>query len=164
MGAPEARHRGTFAAPAAVVVARDQLTKQWALSALDDGPIDLVGSLRLNLVFNDRAAFNLGPSNTTAIAVLGLVVVGVIVRMGWQAADRGWALGLGIVLGGALGNLTDRALRAGDGLLGGQVVDMVDLQWWPVFNLADAALWVGIAVLLLAPRADDHEDDQAAAP
>ena len=57
---------------AAVVVALDQLTKQWALSALADGPIDLVGSLRLNLVFNDRAAFSLGPSNTTAIAVIGL--------------------------------------------------------------------------------------------
>ena len=80
------------------------------------------------------------------------MVVAVIVRMGWRAERRGWALGLGIVLGGALGNLTDRAFRAGDGFLGGQVVDMVDLQWWPVFNLADAALWVGIGVLLLASR------------
>jgi signal peptidase II len=149
---PEARHRGTFATAAAVVVALDQLTKQWALSTLADGPVDLVGSLRLNLVFNDRAAFSLGPSNTTAIAVTGLLIVGVIVRMGWTADRRGWALGLGIVLGGALGNLSDRAFREGDGLLGGMVVDMVDLQWWPVFNLADAALWVGIAVLLLESR------------
>ncbi len=59
---------------------------------------------------------------------------------------------MGIILGGALGNLTDRAFRSGDGFLGGRVVDMVDLQWWPVFNLADSALWVGVGVLLLASR------------
>jgi signal peptidase II len=86
--------------------------------------------------------------------VIGLVVVSVIVRMGLRAERRPWALGLGIVLGGALGNLTDRALRDGDGFLGGRVVDMVDLQWWPVFNLADIALWVGVGVLLLAARGD----------
>ncbi|MEQ1786187.1 MAG: signal peptidase II [Acidimicrobiales bacterium] len=153
MGATAARHRGTFLGAAAVVVALDQLTKQWALSALADGPVDLVGSLRLNLVFNDRAAFSLGGSgNTAVIAALGLVIVAVVTRMGLRAERRGWALGLGIVLGGALGNLADRAFRAGDGFLGGRVVDMVDLQWWPVFNLADASLWVGIGVLLLDSR------------
>lgn len=150
-----ARHRGAFAAAAGLVVGLDQLTKQWALSALADGPVDLVGSLRLKLVFNDRAAFSLGGGgNTTVIAVIGLVVVSVIVHMGLRADRRLWALGLGIVLGGALGNLSDRAFRAGDGFLGGRVVDMVDLQWWPVFNLADAALWVGIGVLFLAARRD----------
>ena len=149
-----ARHAGTFAAAAGVVVALDQLTKQWALSALADGPTDLVGSLRLKLVFNDSAAFSLGGGNTTLIAVIGVAVVSVIIRMGLRADRRAWALGLGIVLGGALGNLSDRAFRAGDGFLGGRVVDMVDLQWWPVFNLADTALWVGIGVLLLASRRD----------
>jgi len=150
----EARHRGWFVAVAAVVVLLDQLTKQWALWALADGPIDLVGSLRLNLVFNDSAAFSLGGGNTTVIALIGVVVAAVVVRLGLRADRRSSAVGLGIVLGGALGNLADRALRSGDGFLGGSVVDMVDLQWWPVFNLADAALWLGIAVLLLAPRGD----------
>lgn len=153
MGAVGARHRGVFLGAAAVVLALDQLTKHWALAALADGPIDLVGSLRLNLVFNDRAAFSLGGGgNTTVIALLGIAIVSVVVTMGLRADRRGWALGLGIVLGGALGNLTDRAFRAGDGFLGGHVVDMVDLQWWPVFNLADSALWVGIGVLLLDGR------------
>jgi signal peptidase II len=142
-------HRGTFAAAAAVVVVLDQLTKQWALSALADGPIDLVGSLRLALVFNDRAAFSLGFGSTTTIALTGCVLVGVILYFGLRAESRGWALGMGILLGGALGNLADRAFRAGEGFLGGRVVDMVDLQWWPVFNLADVALWVGVGVLLL---------------
>jgi signal peptidase II len=151
MAAP-GRHLGTFFGAAAAVVVLDQLTKQWALSALADGPIDLVGSLRLRLVFNDRAAFSLGFGSTTAIALVGCALVSVLVVMGVRAQQRGWALGLGIILGGALGNLSDRAFRSGDGFLGGSVVDMVDLQWWPVFNLADAALWVGIGVLLLCSR------------
>ena len=151
MAAPR-RHLGTFAAAAAVVVALDQLTKHWALQALDDGSIDVVGSLRLNLVFNDRAAFSLGFGSTTVIALVGCTLVVGLVWMGLRAEQRAWALGLGIILGGALGNLTDRAFRAGDGFLGGRVVDMVDLQWWPVFNLADAALWVGVGVLVLTSR------------
>ena len=151
MAAP-GRHLGVFFGAAAVVLVLDQLTKQWALSALADGPVDLVGSLRLNLVFNDRAAFSLGFGSTTAIALVGCALVTVLVVMGVRAEQRGWALGLGIILGGALGNLTDRTFRSDDGFLSGRVVDMVDLQWWPVFNLADAALWVGIGVLLLASR------------
>lgn len=152
MGASDARQRVTFAGAAAVVVALDQLTKHWALGALADGPIDLVGSLRLNLVFNDSAAFNVGGGNTRLIALVQLAVSLVIIRAGLQRDRAPWALGLGIVLGGALGNLADRLFRAGGGFLEGRVVDMIDLQWWPVFNVADAALWVGIGVLLLASR------------
>ena len=144
------RHRAAFAGAAALVVALDQVAKHWALQALDDGPIDLVGSLRLKLTFNEGAAFSLGGGRTTLIAIIGVVVAGVIVRLGLKAERHLWALGLGVVLGGALGNLTDRAFRAGDGFLGGHVVDFVDLQWWPVFNVADAALWVGIGLLLLS--------------
>jgi signal peptidase II len=161
MSAAGGRHRGAFAAAAAVVVALDQLTKHWALSALADGPIDLVGSLRLNLVFNDSAAFSIGGGNTTVIALIGVVLVTVLVTMGLRAERRVWALGLGILLGGALGNLADRAFRAGDGFLGGRVVDMVDLGWWPVFNVADMALWVGIGVLLLASWRQPAEVDTA---
>ena len=163
MAAP-GRHLGTFFGAAAIVVLLDQLTKQWALSALADGPVDLVGSLRLNLVFNDRAAFSLGFGSTTAIALVGCTLVVVLVVMGVRAEQRGWALGLGIILGGALGNLSDRAFRAHDGFLSGRVVDMVDLQWWPVFNLADVALWVGIGVLLFASRGSHEESHSTAAP
>lgn len=144
------RHRAAFFGLAALVVALDQLSKHWALHALSDGPIDLVGSLRLKLTFNDSAAFSVGGGRTALIASIGIVVVAVLVRMGWRAEQRLWALGLGVVLGGALGNLLDRFLRAGDGFLGGRVVDFIDPQWWPVFNVADIALWVGIGLLLLA--------------
>jgi signal peptidase II len=152
MAAARARHPGAFLTAAAVVVALDQLTKHWALNALADGPVDLVGSLRLALVFNDSAAFSIGGGRTTLIAVLGMGLATVIVVMGLREQRRGWAIGLGIILGGALGNLTDRLLRNGDGFLGGHVVDMIDVQWWPVFNVADAALWVGIGVLLVSSR------------
>ncbi len=144
------RHRAAFAGVAAVVVALDQATKHWALQALADGPIDLVGSLRLKLTFNDGAAFSVGGGRTTLIAVAALVVSVVLVGLGMRAEKRLWALGLGVVLGGALGNLADRAFRAGGGVLGGHVVDFVDVGWWPVFNVADAALWVGIGLLLLS--------------
>lgn len=149
-----AHHRAAFAVAAVIVVALDQLSKHWALHALSDGPIDLVGSLRLNLTFNDSAAFSLGGGRTTLIALAGLVIAAVIVRMGWRAERRAGAVGFGIVLGGAAGNLVDRALRSGEGVLGGRVVDFIDLQWWPVFNVADIALWVGIGVLALSAWRD----------
>ena len=158
-----ARHRGALAAALLVVIVLDQLTKQLALSGLDDGPIDLVGSLRLRLVFNDGAAFSMGSGRTTWIALVGLVVVAVLARMGLRADRRAVAVGFGILLGGALGNLIDRALREGDGFLGGRVVDFVDLQWWPVFNVADSALWVGIGVLLIATWRDGAEDHEGSA-
>lgn len=147
---PVTRHRAAFGFGALVVVVLDQLTKTWALRALDDGPIDLVGSLRLKLTFNDGAAFSLGSGRTLWITLLALAVVAILVWMGMHAERRLFAMGLGIILGGALGNLTDRLVRAGDGVLGGRVVDFVDLQWWPVFNVADIALWVGIGLLLLS--------------
>jgi signal peptidase II len=150
-GRPAAgRLRLAFAGAAALVVALDQLTKQLALSGLSDGPVHLVGSLRLALTFNAGAAFSVGAGRSTVVAVLAVLVVGVIVRMGLTAPRQALAVGYGVLLGGALGNLIDRALRDGHGFLGGRVVDFVDLGWWPVFNVADASLWVGIGILLLA--------------
>ncbi len=154
---PAHRHRAAFALAAAVVVALDQATKHWALQALADEPIDLVGSLRLNLTFNDGAAFSLGSGRTAWITLLAVGVSAVLVRMGWRAEHRLWAVGVGTVLGGALGNLVDRFLRAGEGFAGGHVVDFVDLQWWPVFNLADAALWVGIGLMLLSSWREERD-------
>ena len=151
------RSRVAFALAAAVVIGLDQLTKQLALSGLDDGPIDLPGSFRLHLTFNDGAAFSLGSGRTTWIALLASAIALGIAVMGLRAPRRVVAVGYGVVFGGAAGNLIDRALRDGDGFMGGRVVDFVDPGWWPVFNVADAALWVGIAILVAAslrePRA-----------
>jgi signal peptidase II len=146
--AVRSHHRLAFAVAVAVVVGLDQLTKQLALWGLDDGPVDLVGSARLVLAFNDGAAFSLLSGKTSGIAVLALAIAVVLAVLGLRAEHRGAAVGFGVVLGGAAGNLVDRLLREGSGLLGGRVVDFVDLGWWPVFNVADVSLWVGIGILL----------------
>ncbi len=159
------RHRVAFSAAALVVVGLDQLTKHLALTGLDDGPIDLVGSLRLNLTFNDGAAFSLGSGRTIVITAIASLVALVLIRMGWRADRPIWALGLGVVLGGAAGNLVDRYVRDGDGFGAGHVVDFVDLGWWPVFNVADAALWVGIGLLFLSSwREHEPEPDDGSVP
>jgi signal peptidase II len=154
------KRRPEFLGVAAAVLVADQVSKAWAVSALGGGRvIDLVGSLRLRLTFNDGSAFGLGAGRTTLVAVIALLVSAVVVSIGLRATRRPWAVGFGLVLGGALGNLVDRAMRDGDGFLGGRVVDFVDLQWWPVFNVADVAIVVGVGLLvLLSFRAEENRD------
>ncbi len=152
--APAQRRRPVAGGVAAVVgvgaaiVAVDQLTKAWALDRLDDGDIDLWWTLRLHLVFNRGSAFSLGQGWGPALGIVAAVVAVVLVAMGRRADSRGERLAVGLVLGGAVGNLVDRAARADDGFLSGAVVDFVDLQWWPVFNVADAAICVGVVLLV----------------
>jgi signal peptidase II len=158
------RHRLAFATAVSVVIGLDQLTKQLARWGLDDGPVHLVGSLRLVLAFNDGAAFSLLSGRTTGIALLALAVSAALAVLGLRAEHRGPAVGYGVVLGGAAGNLVDRLLRQGDGLLGGRVVDFVDLGWWPVFNVADVSLWVGIGILLVASLREERGADAGVEP
>jgi signal peptidase II len=143
---------------ALVVVGLDQLTKWWALQTLDTRTIDLVWTLRLNLVLNRGAAFGLGSRYAPLIALAAVVVV-VFVLGTTRGLDAVWPrLGIALVLGGALGNLTDRLFREGTGFLGGAVVDFVDLQWWPVFNVADAAVCVGAALLVLTAAREPADE------
>jgi signal peptidase II len=132
---------------AATVLVLDQLTKAWALDALADGPINLVGSIRLNLTYNTAGAFGLGGAAIPFLALGALVLVIVMAATG-TARRPVLAVALGLVLGGALGNLADRVFRD-PGLLRGAVVDFVDLRFWPVFNLADAAITSGCLMLLV---------------
>ena len=147
------------AGAALATVALDQLTKWWARSTLDDRTIDLVWTLRFNLVLNRGAAFGLGSRYAPVGALLATTVLLVLLRTSRTLHRPGALVAVGLVLGGAVGNLLDRLFRAGDGFLGGAVVDFVDLQGWPVFTLADASLWVGIGILLLASLRD-HEPDE----
>ena len=138
------------AAAAGAVVAIDQLTKSWAVSDLADHDIDLVGSLRLHLERNSGGAFSLNQGRGGLVAVAALVVVVGVLWFGRSLIASRWgALAVGFVLGGALGNLVDRVVRDGTGFLGGSVVDFIDLQWWPVFNMADMAISVGGVLLVL---------------
>lgn len=143
----------------------DQLTKWWALAALDGARnIDVVWTLRLRLVFNRGAAFGLGSRFAPLIAILAVVVVVVLLREGGALRGRAARLSLGLVLGGAIGNLSDRLFREGGGFLGGAVVDFIDLQWWPVFNVADMAITVGAALLAFAAWRDPglHDPEESA--
>ncbi len=128
----------------------DQLTKAWAVNALADGPIVIIEDfLRLRLTHNTGAAFSLFAKSGS---VLGLIVVGVIILIVVSLRDAGSpgeAIGLGLVLGGALGNLTDRMFR-GDGLMDGAVIDFIDFSFFPTFNMADSAVTVGVIVLLVS--------------
>jgi signal peptidase II len=146
---------------AAAVLAIDQLTKWWAVETLDTRTIDIVWTLRLHLTINYGSAFSVAPGRGAVISVLALVVVAILLRSGRYATRPGMAVAIGLVSGGALGNLIDRAFRAGDGLLGGGVVDFIDLQWWPVFNIADTAIVVG--ALMLFGTQWHHGDEGAAA-
>lgn len=139
---------------AAAVVVLDQSTKQWALSQLADGRVvDLIWTLRLRLVYNYGAAFGsfqrLGP----VLAVLALAAAAALLAgVAPRAPSGAVAVALGCVAGGALGNVADRIFRAGRGFLGGAVVDFVDVQWWPVWNVADMGVVVGSAAWVWCAR------------
>lgn len=138
-----------MAAVAGVVIGLDALTKQWAMSALADGPIHLFGSVRLALIRNKAGAFGLGGAFIPFLAVAALVLVLAMVVRGSATEKLPMALALGLVLGGAFGNVIDRILRS-PGFLKGAVVDFVDVGFWPVFNLADSAITCGCLLLLFA--------------
>ena len=161
------RHNLVLLVVAASVVAVDQLTKWWALEALNDRDIDVFWTLRLHLVHNTGAAFGLGQDLDTVIAVVALLFVAVVAWASWGGRRLSLPpMLLGMVLGGAVGNLVDRAARGDDGFLAGAVVDFIDLQWWPVFNVADSAIVVGGVLLVAtasrnrAPQPADEPDER----
>jgi signal peptidase II len=132
---------------AAAVVLVDQLTKEWALDALADEPIDVVWTLRFNLAFNKGMAFSQGSGLGPIIGVVALcVIVALLVSVG-RSSSRLYPLAVGLITGGAVGNLLDRLFRE-PGWLRGAVVDFIDVQWWPIFNVADICVTVGGALLL----------------
>lgn len=144
------RRLGTLVAVTAVVVLLDLVTKIVMVATLRDGErIPLLGDVvSLVLVRNPGAAFSLATGMTWVLTLVALAVVVGIARYARRLRSPGWALALGLVLGGALGNLVDRFFR-GPGPLQGHVVDFVSVGWWPVFNVADSAICVGGAVLVL---------------
>ena len=132
---------------AVVFLALDQLTKWWALNALDDGhTIHLVWTLHLSLAFNEGMAFSQGTGLGRVIALVAAIVVVALVRSLRTNDDKRARIATVLVIGGALGNVVDRVFR-GSSWLDGAVIDFIDLQWWPVFNLADMGIVCG-AILL----------------
>lgn len=135
---------------AATILVLDLVTKVIAVRFIDPGdPIEVVGDVvRLTLIRNPGAAFSMATGMTWLLTLVAIGVVIGVVKIGRTMRSPWWALGLGLVLGGALGNLIDRLFRA-PGPLQGHVVDFVSVGWWPVFNVADSAIVCG-AILLVA--------------
>ncbi|GIE34986.1 hypothetical protein Ait01nite_080310 [Actinoplanes italicus] len=141
-----------LAATAVIAVAVDQWVKHLSTENLDPGePVRILGGLvYLSLLRNSGAAFSFGSDYTFIFPVITLVVVGVIVWLATRLRSVPWALSLGLVLGGALGNLGDRLFRA-PGPFHGHVVDMISVfapygEKFAVFNIADSCLTVGVCL------------------
>ncbi|HEX6969397.1 MAG TPA: signal peptidase II [Micromonosporaceae bacterium] len=139
-----------MAAVAAIVLLADLATKQLALTNLAERePARLLGgAVYLTLVHNSGAAFGIGAGYTWVFTLIALAVIGWLVWAVTRLRSLPWAVSFGLILGGALGNLADRIFRA-PGPFVGHVVDMVSLfdpygRVWPVFNLADSALFCGV--------------------
>lgn len=148
--APPRRRLRLLLTVAAVVLFIDVVTKVLAVRLLTPGqPVSIIGdTVTWTLVRNSGAAFSMATGYTWVLTLIATGVVIGIVWMGRRLVSPWWAIGLGMILGGATGNLIDRFFRA-PGPLRGHVVDFFSVGWWPVFNVADPAV-VGGAILLVA--------------
>ena len=147
---------------AGVVFVLDRITKSWAEGSLRGRPPIRVIPAVLNLRFttNSGGAFSIGQRAPWLFAGASIAVAAAIVFTAHRHRSAATAIALGLVLGGALGNLTDRIVRGP--ALSGRVIDFVDLHVWPVFNLADGAIVVG--ALLLAVEALHRRERAEGAP
>src|ERR1700751_2514180 len=146
------RRVGLLLAVAAFVLVADLVSKAIVVARMPHHPpIRLLGGLlTITYTRNGGAAFSIGTSMTIVFTAIALGVIVYILRAARNLRSVGWAITLGLLLGGATGNLLDRIFRA-PGLFQGHVVDWIELPDWPVFNLADSAIvCAGVLVVLLA--------------
>jgi len=135
---------------AVVIVLLDQISKAWALGVLADGRIiHVIWTMQFNLTFNRGMAFSRGTGIGPIIGVIGLVVVVLLLLSLRRAENALTRVATGLIIGGAVGNILDRLFR-GSGWMRGAVVDFIDFQWWPVFNVADMAIMIGAATMMVA--------------
>ena len=155
-----------------MAVVLDQLSKAWAVSRLSpEGTegIHLVGDLRLKLAFNSGMAFSQGQGKGFIIGIVACVIVGGLLWFARTVEDWPSRFAIGLVVGGAIGNVVDRIFRAGipgvpRGALGGRVVDFIYTGWFPTFNIADSCVVVGgILLALLTLRAPPERDEAPSA-
>lgn len=158
--APRGRRRiAILLGVAALAYALDLLSKIWVVNHLEDhDPINVFGHyLRLDAIRNAGAAFGLGQGMTIVFTLIALGVIVVIARLSRRLYSLPWAIALGLLLGGAFGNLTDRVFRAPGGFQG-RVVDFIAPDHFAVFNLADSAICCGgVLIVLLSFRGVDPD-------
>ena len=162
--APSHRALALLTGVAATALVVDQVTKHYATELLERGEsVRLLGGLiYLSLVRNSGAAFSLGSGYTWVFPLITIAVIGWIGWMARTLRSVPWAVSLGLVLGGALGNLGDRLFRAPGPFLG-HVVDMISLfapygDKFAVFNIADSCLSVGVCLAVLLELTNRQRD------
>lgn len=146
-------------AVAAFAYALDLISKMIVVAKLEHHePIEIIGDwLRFEAIRNAGAAFGFGEAFTVIFTVIAAAVIVVIVRLARKLYSLPWAIALGLLLGGALGNLTDRIFRS-PGVFKGAVVDFIAPKHFAVFNLADSAIVCGgILIVLLSFRGLDPD-------
>jgi signal peptidase II len=163
--APRRRRIGILLAVAAVVYALDIVTKLLVVAKLTPGlPVHVLGTfLQLDYTRNAGAAFSIGWGYTAVFSLIAIGVIVVIIRLSRRLYSAPWALALGLLLGGAIGNLTDRIARA-PAPFRGQVVDFIQFPHFAIFNAADSAITCGgVLMVLLAFRGlhPDGTDERA---
>ncbi len=133
-----------------VVLLVDLVTKQWALNRLSGGrTIDVVWTLRFNLHFNTGIAFSQLTGFGEIVGFVAIVVAAVLLWWSRKQQSPVVLAAIGLIVGGALGNVLDRLFR-GEGWMHGAVVDFIDFQWFPIFNVADMGVTVGASLLVLS--------------
>ncbi|GAA2599509.1 signal peptidase II [Streptomyces axinellae] len=158
-GAGRRRRISVLISVAGLAFVLDLVSKLIVVAQLEDhAPIDLMGSwLRLNVIRNPGAAFGLGEALTILLTAIAAAVVIVIARIARKLYSTPWAIALGLLLGGACGNLADRIFRT-PGVFQGAVVDFIAPKHFAVFNLADSAIVCGgILIVLLSFRGLDPD-------
>ena len=132
----------------ACVIASDQLTKHWAVSQLKEGRVvDVVWTLRFALGFNSGFAFSMGQGMGPLIGLIAVIASVWLVRAALTASTKLMSYAYALIAGGAIGNVVDRMFRE-DKWMNGRVVDFIDFQWFPVFNIADSSISVGAVALV----------------
>lgn len=156
---PRGRRIALLFAVAAFAYALDLISKTLVVAKLEGhAPIKLIGDwLELNAIRNPGAAFGFGAAFTLIFTLIAAAVIVVIMRLARKLYSYPWAIALGLLLGGALGNLTDRIFRS-PGVFEGKVVDFIAPKGFAVFNLADSAIVCGgILIVLLSFRGLDPD-------
>ena len=129
-----------------MVVLVDQLTKWWAVGRLDTGPIHVIWTLDLELSRNTGSAFSLFQGDAAVLVVIAVILVSVLLVLVYRSPSFSRATVFGLIIGGAVGNLSDRLFRGDHGA----VVDFIDFHFWPTFNVADACIVVGCLLLVVS--------------
>ncbi len=144
---------------AAALLIADVITKSIVVATIEPGThVRVIGDFAtFTLVRNPGAAFSMATGMTWVLSLIAVAVVIGVIRIGRTLRSMWWAIGLGMVLGGALGNLVDRLFRS-PGPLQGHVVDFISIGWWPVFNVADSSIVCG-AILLVGLTLFGFEPD-----